>query len=153
MALMKRFAKIISGGQTGVDRAGLDVAMERGLACGGWCPKGRKTEAGPLPEQYPLQETKSATYAERTRLNVCDSDGTLILTRSKPKGGTALTLELAKKMKKPVLVLDLSEDPDPKTVRQWAKRHKVKVLNIAGPRASENPGIYDDAAEFLRELF
>src|SRR5947209_11260398 len=87
-------AKIVSGGQTGVDRAALDVALELGLPCGGWCPKGRRSEGGRIPERYPLRETTSAAYPARTRRNVLYSDGTLVLTNGPPTGGTALTIEL-----------------------------------------------------------
>src|SRR5437870_9182944 len=99
--------KIISGGQTGVDRAALDVALELGLPCGGWCPKRRRAEDGPIPERYPLTETSSRAYPQRTRCNVLDSDGTLILTRGRPTGGTALTIQIAAESGKPYFVVDL----------------------------------------------
>ncbi|MCD6446738.1 MAG: putative molybdenum carrier protein, partial [Candidatus Marinimicrobia bacterium] len=83
--------KIISGGQTGADRAGLDAAMELNIPVGGWCPKGRKSEDGPIDNKYPLQETTSGDYRVRTERNVKESDGTLIFTLGKPTGGTALT--------------------------------------------------------------
>src|SRR5512132_1315628 len=86
-----RLVRIVSGGQTGVDRAALDAAMAFGLACGGWVPRGRRAEDGAVPPRYPMRETRGYTYAERTRRNVRDSDGTLILTRGRPTGGTALT--------------------------------------------------------------
>src|SRR4030042_3461464 len=93
--------RIISGGQTGVDRAALDVAFELDIPCGGWCPKGRKAEEGPIDTRYPLQETVSVRYPIRTERNVRESDGTLILTWGKPSGGTALTIKFAQKNKKP----------------------------------------------------
>jgi hypothetical protein len=145
------FSKIISGGQTGVDRAALDIALELGFPCGGWCPKGRRSEDGPIPERYPLRETVSSVYPERTRRNVLDSDGTLVLTDGPPTGGTALTIELANRHGKPCLVLDLADRPEPEAVRNWAQAHDVHVLNVAGPRASEKPGIYSQAAQFLRQ--
>src|SRR5437870_6380616 len=92
--------KIISGGQTGVDRAALDVALELGLPCGGWCPKGRRAEDGPIPARYPLAETPWSGYPQRTLWNVRDSDGTLILVDGEPDRGTQLTIELAKRKKK-----------------------------------------------------
>src|SRR5688572_16678238 len=98
--------KIISGGQTGVDRAALDVALELGLPCGGWCPKGRKAEDGVIDPKYPLQETSTDDYPQRTEKNVQDSDATLILTRGKPDGGTALTRSLAREHKKPCKVVN-----------------------------------------------
>jgi hypothetical protein len=92
MGNQKQGFKIISGGQTGVDRAALDAALALNIPCGGWCPKGRKAEDGPIPERYPLQETSSADYRVRTEKNVTDSDGTLILTRGPVTGGTAYTV-------------------------------------------------------------
>jgi hypothetical protein len=146
------FAKLVSGGQTGVDRAALDVALELGLPCGGWCPKGRRAEDGPLPEHYPLRETASADYPTRTALNVRDSDGTLILTCGESDRGTALTARLAERYRKPYLALDLTRRPDPQEVRTWAAAHGVRVLNVAGPRESSQKGIYEEAKAFLRAL-
>lgn len=148
--------KIVSGGQTGVDRAALDVAIDLGLACGGWCPKGRKAEDGPIPAEYPLKETKSADYVERTRLNVRDSDATLVLTRGTPTGGTALTLTFAGKLRRPTLVIDLAADDggaDAARVREWIAEAGIATLNLAGPRESNHPGIYDDAVHFLTVVF
>jgi len=145
--------KIISGGQTGVDRAALDAALKLGIPCGGWCPKGRKAEDGPIDVRYPLKETYSANYRIRTEKNVRDSDGTLVFTWRKPKGGTALTLRFAQKYKKPYLTVDLSEEGDPETTRKWVEANRIKVLNIAGLRESELPGIYHRTVQFLREVF
>lgn len=150
--------KIVSGGQTGVDRAALDVAIGLGLACGGWCPKGRKAEDGAISGDYPLKETKSADYAERTRLNVRDSDATLVLTRGTPTGGTALTLVFAEELGRPSLVIELEADggggeADAARVRDWMAAAGVKTLNLAGPRESKNPGIYEDAVRFLKAVF
>jgi hypothetical protein len=145
-------AKIVSGGQTGVDRAALDVALEVGLPCGGWCPKGRRAEDEPIPERYPLTETSSRGYPERTRCNVLDSDGTLILTRGRPAGGTALTIKIARENDKPCLVVDLSGQPDVVAVRSWCVDHHIQILNVAGARESEQPSIYEQAAAFLREV-
>ena len=99
--------RVISGGQTGVDRAALDVAVELGLIGGGWCPAGRLAEDGTIPEHYPLTETPTPEYEERTEWNVRDSDGTLILTIGEPSGGTAHTIECALAQAKPYFVLDL----------------------------------------------
>jgi len=144
--------KIISGGQTGVDRAALDVAFELDIPCGGWCPRGRKAEDGPIHTRYPLQETVSVRYPIRTEKNVRESDGTLILTWRKPSGGTALTIKFAQKHKKPFCIIDLSMVGDLKTVKEWAKVNRIGILNVAGPPESNKPGIYDQALKFLRGL-
>ena len=145
--------QVVSGGQTGVDRAALDAALETGIACGGWCPKGRKAEDGVLPSRYPLRETPSESYSQRTEWNVRDSDGTLILARDALKGGTALTRDLASKLAKPHLLIRLSESPKPEMVLDWLKENRIGVLNVAGPRESESPGIYGEAFEFLSGVF
>jgi len=146
------FKKVVSGGQTGVDRAALDVALELALPCGGWCPQGRKAEDGPISPRYPLTEAPSADYFQRTEWNVRDSDGTLVLTRGKPTEGTAFTIDVAKQLARPCLVLDLSEQPSPSIVHDWVKTHGINTLNVAGPRESKCPGIYDQAAEVLRKV-
>ncbi len=144
--------RIVSGGQTGVDRAALDVALELGLACGGWCPNGRKAEDGAIASRYPLTETPSEAYEQRTRWNVRDSDGTLILAEGEPAGGTALTLEAAREQGRPVLVLDLNRPPDPAAVQDWFRFNRIQTLNIAGPRESQIPGIYRRAHDLLENL-
>ena len=145
--------QIVSGGQTGVDRAALDVALELGLPCGGWCPKGRKAEDGPIPSRYPLQETLSDDYAQRTEWNVRDSDGTLIVNWGELAGGTAQTMDLAARLRKPCLVLDLATPPAASAVRAWLLAHQIQVVNVAGPRESKCPGIYASASQFLRQAF
>lgn len=145
--------KIVSGGQTGVDRAALDAALELGLPCGGWCPRSRRTEDGPLPSRYPLKETPADEYSQRTEWNVRDSEGTLVLTCGEPTGGTAQTIEFAARLGRPCLVMDLTNQPGVSVVLAWAKKHKIRVLNVAGPRESKNPGIYRDAGRFLKKLF
>lgn len=147
-----RLVRIISGGQTGVDRAALDVAMARGLACGGWVPRGRRAEDGRLPLRYPMRESRRNSYGERTRLNVRDAEGTLILTRGQPIGGTALTAALARRLGKPYLLVDLEDAPDPAAINQWIDERGIRVLNIAGPRESTCPGIYGQAAALLDRL-
>lgn len=143
---------IVSGGQTGVDRAALDLAIELGIPCGGWCPRGRRAEDGPLPTCYPLKETPSADYEQRTEWNVRDSDGTLILARGKLSGGTALTAGLARRLRKPCLVLDLlKKGLDFRAAPRWIEEHAIRVLNVAGPRESLAPGIYLQAKGFLKE--
>jgi hypothetical protein len=143
---------IVSGGQSGVDRAALDVAFELGLRCGGWCPLGRKAEDGPIPERYPLRETPRRTYKQRTRWNVRDSDGTLILTVGVPTGGTEATRRFAQKLGKPHLVVDLAQPAELAAIVAWAREHRMKTLNVAGPRESTQPGVYDEAASFIRSL-
>ncbi len=143
--------KIISGGQTGVDRAALDAALDLGFPCGGWCPQGRLAEDGAIPDKYPLVETASPSYPVRTQRNVLESDGTLIITRGEPSGGTALTVEITRKLARPCLVLDLREQLGVKPVREWLREHRIHVLNVAGPRESQPPGIYQDA-RWLMEL-
>jgi hypothetical protein len=146
-----KISKIISGGQTGVDRAALDIALGFNISCGGWCPKGRLAEDGVIPARYPLKETKSSDYEMRTEWNVRDSDGTLVLTLGKPTGGTAFTIECAKKYKKPCLVVNLKRH-DGEVVNiywDWIEVNDIKVLNIAGPRESKAPGIYELARKCL----
>jgi hypothetical protein len=160
-------SQIVSGGQTGVDRAALEVALELGIPCGGWCPRGRLAEDGPIPSKYPLQETPSEVYAQRTEWNVRDSDGTLVLTRGRPSEGTAFTIEMAARLKKPYLVIDLGLvsspllgagqgegprlDQDVRSVAlSWITQHDIRILNVAGPRESKCPGIYKETMKFLR---
>jgi hypothetical protein len=146
------FSKIISGGQTGVNRAALDVAIELGLPCGGWCPKGRRAEDGPIDPKYPLKETKSQEYQVRTEANVIGSDGTLILTIGKLTEGTAYTAQMALKYRKPHLIVDLKKKINPKVVLDWAETHKIHALNVSGPRESKKAGIYEKAKQFLQTI-
>ena len=144
--------RVISGGQTGVDRAALDCALEMGIACGGWCPLGRKAEDGPIDKKYPLTATLSAKYAKRTKWNVRDSDGTLILTCGSPTGGTALTQILAERMHKPLLVVDLLQKPSVANITDWLQDARIRVLNVAGPRAESQPDVYDRVRAFLHQV-
>mgnify|MGYP001806245192 CR=1 FL=1 len=144
--------KVISGGQTGVGRAGLDAAMEANIPVGGACPKGRKAEDGAIPEQYPLTELKTVSYTIRSERNARDSDATLILNLGGLSGATAKTREYAHQHGRPYLVLQLEQNPDPHEVRHWLEQHQVRVLNIAGPRESKRPGIYTRSLAFLREV-
>jgi hypothetical protein len=143
-------ARVVSGGQTGVDRAALDVALELGLSCGGWCPRGRRAEDGPIAERYPLQETPAAEYEQRTEWNVRDSDATLVLTSGAPSGGTALTLRLAWRLGRPVLIVDPAAGDAAEQIRSWLLGAGVRTLNVAGPRESGTPGIYRAAQAVLR---
>lgn len=145
--------KIVSGGQTGADRAGLDVAIELGIPHGGWVPRGRKTEAGRLPDRYHVKEVPSISYVQRTLMNVIDSDGTLLVSHGRISGGSAVTKALAAKHRKPCLHIDLSQMKFPEAVAaavSWIDAGEVKILNVAGPRASEDPAIYEDTKRFLR---
>ncbi len=146
--------RIVSGGQTGVDRAALEVARDLGLARGGWCPAGRAAEDGPIPVEHPLRETPSADPAERTTWNVRDSDATLILARGELAGGSALSAREAQARGRPLRVarLDAADPGVLDETRAWLARHTPRVLNVAGPRESEDPGIAAAAARFLRGL-
>jgi predicted Rossmann fold nucleotide-binding protein DprA/Smf involved in DNA uptake len=144
--------RIISGGQTGVDRAALDVALEVGLPCGGWCPRDRRAEDGAIPFKYPLTETAARNYNARTRLNVSDADGTLIINRGVLDGGTAYTVRVAQSAGKPWLVADVDNPPAPDEIDAWLNRNAIKTLNVAGPREDKRPGIYEQAVHMLRRL-
>jgi hypothetical protein len=146
--------KIVSGGQTGVDRAALDVAISLNIDHGGWCPAGRRSEAGLIPAIYRLQPTTSRNYAVRTEQNVIDSDGTLILYFARMSSGTFLTRKMAEKYQRPLRVIDLNRTVEntSEQLREWLKENDIKVLNVAGPRESTNPGIAQLAQAFLREL-
>lgn len=145
--------KIISGGQTGVDRAALDAALQLGISCGGYCPRGRKSEDGAIPEKYPLIETKTDNYPERTELNVKNSDATLILIMHAADRGTALTMNLCKRYNKPCLVIDLSDEKRETDVKRWMQQNNISVLNVAGNRESISPGIHNKAFKFLVGFF
>ena len=137
---------IISGGQTGADRAALDFAIRHGLMHGGWCPRGRRAEDGPLPPRYQLQETPSRRYAQRTEWNVRDADVTVVITLGDElSGGTALTVELAQRLDKPWLHLSRDRSPSPtaagEQLREFIRRRHARRINIAGPRASQQPEI------------
>jgi hypothetical protein len=144
--------KIISGGQTGVDRGALDACLEKKFPCGGWCPKGRLAEDGRIDLKYPLQEAEKSSYEFRTRLNVLDSEGTIIIAQEKLLGGTLLTLNIAKEMKKPVLVIIPEDqrkyDAEIKIIQQWLYENNITVLNVAGPRKSE----WEEGSDFAFQM-
>jgi len=148
--------KIISGGQTGVDRAALDVAIEQGIDYGGYIPKGRKAEDGRISEKYSkLIETKEVDYKSRTELNVKKASATLIIFKKKLFGGTLLSKELAIKHNKPYLRIDIDKKI-PKSEEQikiWIKLIQPGILNIAGSRESNNPGIYETTKGLLTKVF
>ncbi len=144
--------KIISGGQTGADQAALDFAIEHGIPHGVWIPKGRKTEGGILPDKYHLDEMPTASYPKRTEKNIMDSDGTLVFSRGKLTGGSALTRKLAKQHQKPYfhIHLDKVEKTEAlQTITVWIYKHEIAVLNVAGPRASKDPRIHDPVMAIL----
>jgi len=138
---------VLSGGQTGVDRAALDAALALGIPCGGWCPRGRLAEDGTIPLVYPLRETDSPDYDVRTRLNVAAAEATLVLTPGRPAGGTAVTVQAARAAARPCLVVDPFETGT--GMESWLVRHGRRVLNVAGPRESQVPGIYQRVLALL----
>lgn len=149
-------SKIVSGGQTGADRAALDAAIRLGIPHGGWVPKGRLAEDGPIPKRYRVRETASAAYPQRTERNVCDSDGTLLITRGKPTGGSEYTRAMALRHGRPFLHVDLNRLPAFKaalTVSRWIADHSIRTLNVAGSRASKDPGIYRDTLGLIEAVY
>jgi len=161
--------RVVSGGQSGVDRAALDAARALGLPRGGWCPRGRWAEDGAIPAAYPLDEIpqseglrvaagdeareaghRDAELAQRTEWNVRDSDATLVIVGQRPlSGGSLLTAELAQSYRRPLRVVELARDPDPAKLRAWLAEHRVRTLNVGGPRASEAPDLGAGARAFL----
>ena len=138
--------KIISGGQTGVDRAALDVALKYGIECGGWVPAGRLDESGQIPDCYPLKELSEGSFADRTLANIRDSDGTLIIHVGEVAGGTEYTVQCCVKEKRPHCLIDattFSVERAAKAVFGFVREEKINVLNVAGPRQSEWPAGYD----------
>jgi hypothetical protein len=149
-ALYSVLTKIISGGQTGADRAALDFAIARSIPHGGWCPKGRLAEDGSLDMRYALTETSTDIYAERTERNVRDSDGTVIFTVSPAlTGGCKLTAECARQHRKPLLHLSLQDENPAARLSKFLSHHRIRVLNVAGSRASKEPEVYGFVGEVL----
>lgn len=147
--------RIVSGGQSGVDRAALDWAIDHRVDHGGWCPRGRRAEDGPIDPRYPLHETESACYADRTRRNVRESDATLIFNAGPLEGGTLLTRRIAAAAGKPCLVAQLDGHSRPREVRrvlEWLGSDAWLTLNVAGPRARQRPGIHAMAYAMLDQL-
>jgi hypothetical protein len=144
--------KIISGGQTGVDRAALDAVLRHGIESGGWCPTGRLDEFGRIPDCYPLKELENGGFTERTLQNVKDSDGTVIIYPGKLSGGTEQTLHLCVDQRRPHEVIDASNVSTEKAaqlIAEFVRENKIEILNVAGPRASEWPEGYDYAFRTL----
>ena len=147
--------RIVSGGQTGADRAALDRAIAHRVPHGGWCPAGRRAEDGVIDARYALTELASRDYLQRTRRNVEDSDGTLILNLGDLEGGTRATLRFAERLKRPVLVIQADAAPPEESVRdvaRWLREFSIATLNIAGPRESKRPGTYAAVSAFLDRL-
>jgi hypothetical protein len=144
--------KIISGAQTGVDRAALDIALKHGIESGGWCPTGRLDEFGGIPDCYPLKELENGGFTERTLQNVKDSDGTVIIYPGKLSGGTEQTVHFCVEQRRPHELIDVSNvsiEKAAQLIADFVRENNVATLNVAGPRASEWPEGYDYAAQAL----
>ena len=150
-----RLLTLISGAQTGVDRGALDAALDAGFPCGGWCPEGRLAEDGTIPDRYPVRELPGAGYKQRTRQNVIDSDGTLILYFGEITGGTLKTLQLCRHLSKPVLTIDAHLHDADAAARQaldFINHHSIATLNVAGPRLSGAPRAHEYAYGCIARL-
>jgi hypothetical protein len=144
--------KIISGGQTGVDRAALDFALSHGINCGGWCPAGRLDEFGKIPDHYPVQELQSGDFTERTLQNVKDSDGTVVISPGELRAGTEQTVRFSIELKRPYQLIEaskLSAEDAAELIVEFVSENKIGILNVAGPRQSEWPQGYDYAFRAL----
>ena len=147
--------KIVSGGQTGVDRAALDAAMKYHVECGGWCPEGRLDECGRIPEKYPVRELPNGGFAERTAANVRDSDATVIFHCGELRAGSEYTLQCCSDYKRPRVLLDaqiIAPQEAGKVIKYFVERVKIDTLNVAGPRESDWPGGYDYAFTALEKF-
>jgi Circularly permutated YpsA SLOG family len=147
--------KIISGGQTGVDRAALDIALKHGIESGGWCPTGRLDEFGRIPDRYPLKELENGGFTERTSQNAKDSDGTVIVYPGKLSGGTEQTVRFCIEQGRAHELIDasnVSTDKAAQLIANFVRENKIEILNVAGPRQSQWPGGYDYAYRAL-EIF
>lgn len=146
-----RSLSIVSGGQTGADRGALSAAMDCGIPCGGWCPEGRKAEDGAIPPRFPVRELPGAGYAERTKRNVADADGTVVVYCGELEGGSALTASACRQQHKPLCLIDrgrLASGEGAEALAAFITEHDIDVLNVAGPRASKWP----DAERCVREI-
>ncbi len=140
---MHSLERIVSGGQTGADRAALDAAIRLGLPHGGWCPAGRRAEDGSIPAHYHLTETPSRGYTQRTRWNIRDSDGTVVFTLAHDlKGGSLMTWQYARRIGKPCLHLCAGHPAATNQLRDFVAAHGIHHLNVAGSRESREPGIH-----------
>jgi hypothetical protein len=147
--------KVISGGQTGVDTAALRLAISLGIPHGGWCPRGRKREDGVIPKRFQLEETPSRGYQQRTAWNVRDSDGTVIFSiATRLKDGSKKTAQFARQRKKPCLHLAQQTGIDhAAALRRFVRQHRIRVLNVAGPRKSQEPAVGRFVARVMRAAF
>lgn len=148
---MITLARIVSGGQTGIDRGALDAALAAGFPCGGWCPESRLAEDGAIPTHYPLTVLPGAGYQQRTKQNVMDSDGTLVIRFGELSGGTERTVRYCEQLRKPVLVVDgdaLSPEEIAAKASKFVMANDIATLNVAGPRESS----HDGAAEYSRQV-
>lgn len=144
--------KIISGGQTGADRGGLDAAIALDIPHGGWCPKDRRSESGPIPLVYDLTETKVSDYTDRTEKNILGSDGTIVFTNGSLTRGSSSTINLAQTHRKPCLYIDFSTTDHLTALtkcKDWIHKHNIAIINIAGSRESSSPGLQERVKDFL----
>ena len=144
--------KIISGGQTGVDRAALDVALKHGIDCGGWCSAGRLDEFGRIPDRYPVKELEEGSFAERTLQNIKDSDGTIVIYFNELRGGTEYTVRCCNELQRPhklINAANICPREAVKLILDFVREHKIDILNVAGPRQSEWPEGYEYAFRAL----
>ena len=144
--------KIVSGAQTGVDRAALDAALESGIEAGGWCPEGRLAEDGIIPEKYPVKELPDSGYRQRTKRNVIDSDGTVIIYFAYPSGGTEQTIAFCIEEKKPYVLIDgeeLTVERASGKIQVFIDQYSISILNVAGPRAGGEPRAYEYARKVI----
>ena len=148
--------KIISGGQTGADQGALDIALQLGIDHGGWIPRGRKTESGPLPDKYRLTEMPTGEYRLRTEKNVVSSEATVIFSHGPLSGGSLLTQQAAERHGRPWLHVDLNTESAfdaAGNLNDWIRTYDVRVLNVAGPRASQDPHIYQATGDILESVY
>lgn len=152
---MEKLEKIVSGGQTGADRGALQAALNTKTDHGGWCPKGRRSENGPIPDCFHLKETETSSYPSRTWKNVRDSDGTLILTQGVAERGSKLTIEFCKKQEKPWLHVRLEKwtaSQKVRMIKSWIRRNSIHVCNVAGNRESKTPGIEKETEQLITQV-
>jgi hypothetical protein len=156
VASSTKLKRIVSGGQTGVDRAALDAALGTGFPCGGWAPGDRMAEDGVIPERYPLMALPNGNYQQRTRLNVVDSDGTALLYSDFLTSGTRLTSDLCELLNRPCILISAREIPDPyaaaEVVWRFIEDNGIGVLNVGGPRASGWPAGYGFSRAVIAEV-